>query len=418
MHTQRCNKDFDFPATGMAQIAAYVSKTPSTRFDNILRLSACSHHFDKRKPNRIRQFNKEPNMDNLTYRIEDVDIHVPSLKQNLEEKGIPVSIKTVPRKQDEIILFSLPIGRHQCRWMFRCSTKGRSISCSGGVTKTFFGHNVWVFKKEFEQLTAIIEIISTDLANIGGITLPSSMDAITVERVELTRHHVLNESVSKRQAIDRLSTMFMTLFPDRHFRNGANLDQAGTTGIGLNKSTRVCRVYDPAFKLKEKPAHVPDAVWATFGEECGQHLRVELMFPKRELESAHLSKVAAWANVTSLEGLVAKRYKDYGLSVKFNTDVLPPSQIISTNPAFVEAARYFFTNGERGAPIDSRSGTSNRFKQYMAAKGYCTDVAFSRHIHLAHDLHRILEPQLAAELPNDLRSHRKLFNYWWLGTDS
>jgi hypothetical protein len=353
-------------------------------------------------------------MDNLIYRIEDADIQVSALKQSLKDQGIPVSIKTVPRKDDEIAVFSLPIGRYQSRWMFRCSTRCRSITCSGGVTKTFFGHNVWVFKNEIKQLETITSIIFTTLAKVGGITLPSPSDAITVERAELTRHHDLDNLLTKREAIDRLSTMFMTLFPSRHFRNGANLDDAGTTGIGLNKSSRVCRVYDPSAKFKGKPAPVPDAVWARFAKACAQHLRVEIMFSKRELESAGLSKVSAWADTTLIDRLIAKRYRDYGLSVKFNMEAMQREQIAATNPAFVEAARYFFTNGERGTPIDNRSGTSNRFKRYMAAKGYCTDVTFLRHVHLAHGLHEILEPQRAAELPDELRSNSELFKRWWL----
>lgn len=352
-------------------------------------------------------------MDNLSYSIAGIDIDVSTLVRNLESLGIPVSRKTIPKRKDELITFSLPIGKFRCRWMFRCSLKNRTIACSGGVTKTFFGHNVWVFKNEFDQLSAIIEIIAKDLKRIEGIALPTSLKAITVERIETTRHHELGTLFTKRQAIDCLSAMFMAMFPNRHFRNGATHNEPGTTGIGLNKSSRVCRVYDPIFKFKEKPDHVPDEVWNSLRQECDGQLRVELMFGKRELHAASLDKLEAWKDSILVEKLVEKRYEDYGLSVAFNTKILKPEDVTATNPAYVEAARFFFTNEEKGAQIDSRNGTSSRFKRYMAEKGYCTDVLFSHHGHLAHGLHDVLKPQLAAELPQILRKERSLFNYWW-----
>lgn len=354
-------------------------------------------------------------MDNLLYRIANVEIDVVTLVANLGAMNIPVSRKTIPKKKDELIIFSLPIGRYKKLWMFRCSLKDRSISCSGGVTKTFFGHNVWVFKKEIEQLLAIIAIVAAALREIGGLTLPASMNAITVERVEVTRHHSLDGLVSKRVAIDRLAAMFMARFPRRYFRNGATHDEPGTTGIGLNKSARVCRVYDPLPKFKEKPTHVTDDVWIALRDECEGHLRVELIFAKRELQSAGLSTVAAWADDVSVERLVAKRYNDYGLSVAVNTEELPREEVLAAHPAFVDAARFFFTNGRRGKRIETRNGSANRFKQYMAANGYCTDVSFSHHVHLAHGLSAVLQPQLAADLPKDLRANRSLFSFWWKG---
>lgn len=351
-------------------------------------------------------------MDNLSYRIAGVDIDVPALVANLEAMDVPVSRKTIPKRKDELITFSLPIGKHKCRWMFRCSLKDRSVACSGGVTKTFFGHNVWVFKKEFQQLRAITAIIAADVNRIGGIVLPPSPTSITVERVEVTRHHLL-EDLSKRQAIERLAAMFMALFPGRHFHNGATHNEPGTTGIGLHKSTRVCRVYDPIFKFKEKPEHVREDVWQALHDECELHLRVELMFAKRELQSAGLTTIAAWEDHALVERLVAKRYQDYGLSVAFNTKKLQHDDVIATNPAFVEAARFFFTEGARGSEIPSNNGSSTRFKQYMAAKGFCTDVPFSHHVHLAHGVSAILQPELAAELSEDLRKDGDLFRHWW-----
>lgn len=65
---------------------------------------------------------------------------------------------------------------------------------------------------------------------------------------------------------------------------------------------------------------------------------------------------------------------------------------------YIEAARSFFTNRERGTLIDNLGGTSNWFKQYMTANGYCNHVAFYLHVHLAVGLLRKLNPQTAAEL--------------------
>lgn len=352
-------------------------------------------------------------MDNLSYRIVGVQIDVSKLMANLQAMGVPVSRKTIPKRKEELILFSLPIGKHSCRWMFRCSLKDCSIACSGGVTKTFFGHNVWVFTKEYQQLLAIIAIIAADLQKVGGITLPTSLTAVTIERVEVTRHHRLDGVVSKRLAIDRLAAMFMAMFPSRHFRNGATHNEPGTIGIGLNKSTRVCRIYDPIFKFKERPIHVQEDVWAALRDECEKHLRVELMFAKRELQSIGLSTVAAWEDHALVEQLVEKRYKEYGLSIAFSTKKLEHEEVSATNPAFVEAARFFFTESMRGALIDPRNGSSNRFKQYMTAKGYHVDVPFSHHRHLAHGLSAYLQPGLAAELSDDLRTNRNLFSFWW-----
>jgi len=355
-------------------------------------------------------------MDNLSYRITHTDIDVPTLVAYLTDAGIPVSRKTSPKKNNELITFSLPIGQYRCRWMFRCNVKDRTINCSGGVTKTFFAHNVWVFKKEALQLAAITDIVAADLVKIDGITLPTAKTFITIERVEVTRHHELPSPVTKAEAINSLSTMFVTMFANRHFRNGATHDEPGTTGLGMSKSSRVCRVYDPSSKFKEKPEHIPDSAWDALRAQCENHLRVELIFGKRELKSVGLDAVAAWDSADKIEQLIKKRYEDYCLSVRFNAsdNGLLPADFQSTNPAYVEAARHFFTDGVKGKKIDSRNGTSNRFKQFMAAKGYCTDVAFSRHSHLVHGLDSILQSPLAAELPDELRTHRDLFTFWWL----
>ena len=120
-------------------------------------------------------------MDNLSYRIADATIDVPTLLKALHSAGINVSHKTLPKTGTELIMFSLPIGKYAARWMFRLNLTDRTITCSGGVTKTFFGHNVWVFKNEATQLEAIISIIGADLQKIGGIELPSTPEALTVD---------------------------------------------------------------------------------------------------------------------------------------------------------------------------------------------------------------------------------------------
>lgn len=354
-------------------------------------------------------------MDNLTYRISNVGFDVPSLLIALKSKGINVTQKTVPRTQTELVLFSLPVGKYAARWMFRINLKENSVSCSGGVTKTFFCHNVWVFKNEAVQLEAILMVIHAELQNIDGITLPTSLEAVTIERVEITHHYAMPASFSVANAIGRLNTLFMTLFPARRFLNGDTHDEPGTTGIGVVKSSRVCRVYDPSYKFDKKPDHISEESWQELKNYCTKHLRIELMFGKRELHAAGLSPLADWSDSAKIEQLVAKRYKDYGLSVEFNAtnDGLTPADVKKTNPSFVEYARHWFSGGARGTLPDGRSGSSNRFKQFMAAKGYRTDVPFDRHIYLLHGLHDILKPELRADLPDSIRKDRQLFSHWW-----
>lgn len=351
-------------------------------------------------------------MDNLRYRIEGVQIDVTSLIEHLNSMGVSVSRKTIPKRQDELITFSLPVGKYGSRWLFRCSLKDRAISCSGGVTSTFFGHNVWVFKNEFAQLQTILSIVGSVLTSLNGMVFPSALSAVIVDRVEVTRHH-LPQVLCTRHAVEALDAMFKAKFPGRHFLNGDTHDDPGTTGIGQFKSTRVCRVYDPAYKFAAKPGHVPNELWRTLSAECDQHLRVEIIFAKRELAAAGLSTVASWKDQTLVNALLKKRYQDYGLSVAFRTDRLAPEEVTAAHPAFIEAARHFFTDGERGTPIHTANGSLNRFKRYMAEKGYCADVPFSHHVHLAHGLSETLQPHLAEELPSHIRADKELFDHWW-----
>lgn len=359
-------------------------------------------------------------MDNLTYRISNVGFDVPSLLVALKSKDINVTQKTIPRTQTETILFSLPVGKYAARWLFRINLKDGSISCSGGVTKTFFGHNVWVFKNEATQLAAILLIIHVDLQNIHGIRLPPVADSVSIERAEITHHFEMQAPVTKAGAIAKLNTLFMTLFPARRFLNGDTHDEPGTTGIGVVKSSRVCRAYDPRYKFDEKPEHISEEPWVELKKYCVNHLRIELMFSKRELIAAGLSTVAGWNDSSKIEQLVAKRYRDYGLSVEFtatNTG-FTPADVKKTNPSYVDFARHWFSAGAKGTPPSGTSGSANRFKTYMARKGFRTEVPFNRHIYLQHGLHDILQPGLSADLPDAIRQSRELFGQWWRQIDA
>lgn len=356
-------------------------------------------------------------MDNLTFRIPKVAIDPPVLKAALIGMGVNVTQKTLVKQRSNLILFSLPVGLHECRWLFRANLTDNTIACSGGVTKTFFGHNVWVFKNEAVQLAAIMTIVRDALSQIDGISMGcTDLYACLIERVELTNHFLLPDGVTTADSIGKIDLLFMTLFPRRYSPpEGKTHDNPGTVRLGQTKSSRVCRVYDPASKFLSKPGHILARTWEKLKIACTGHLRVEVMLSKRELLAAKLSTLGGWEDAVKVASLVAKRYQDFGLSVEFKAtnDHFKPGDVRDTNPSFVEQARHWFSAGDKGVAPKPGSGAFNRFKQYMAAKGYRTDVPFARHHFLVHGLHDVLVPERSAELPDELRRDTSLFGKWW-----
>lgn len=359
-------------------------------------------------------------MDNLKARFSSVKFQIVQLLAALAVAGITVAVRYGKHSSIEDIRFSIVVGRYKERWLIRLYPEAGSLTFSGGVTKTFFDNNLWVFNNEYAQLQAIIGIVALRLAEIEGITLPESLaagsfESVAVERVELTNHHVLPPDITQSEAIDRTDRLFMVLFPNSRDRDGDTLDKPGTTSLGKSKSTKSCRVYDPTVKFAKRPAHVSEAAWDKLTSACARHLRVEMILSKRDIEHWGLQTVAAWQDREKILGCLAKKYQRCGLSVAYQTSAvsLLPAEVRATNPTFEDYARYWITDRKRGSAPNKRSGSANRFRQYMENKGFNINVSLERHLHLAHGLDAILRPELRADLSDDLRRDQELFGLWW-----
>ncbi len=359
-------------------------------------------------------------MDNTTFRIVDTIVNPSELATVLAQRKIKVTHRTDPNKGSEEMLFSLPIGPYKARWLFRINLTDGSISCSGGVTKTFFGHNLYVFINEAAQLHAITQIVSNALRDLPGLVLPDEFEPV-IERAEVTRHHTLPVEIDKIDAQRRLDLMQMTLLPSRYSNEGRNHDNPGTTRIGKTKSSRACRIYDPSIKfddrLKDKgrPPHIPVESWSALCDGVERDLRVELMFNKRELDSEGLDTITGWEDAAVVKRLLENRYQRFGLSVNFRADQegFTPQSVHAERPTFVKYAQHFFSNGAKGSAPNPRSGATPRYKKYMLDHGYNVDVPYERHQFLIHGLHEIFRPDRAADLPLELRRNPYLFGQWW-----
>lgn len=355
-------------------------------------------------------------MDNVSFRIEDVAVAKDALFTALKNRVVNVSLKDIPKAADQQITFSLPVGPHQARWMFRLNRRTKSILCTGGVTTTFFGHNVWVFGNEAVQLRAITKIVCDELRSIDGLTLkPAGTISLHVERVERTRHFVMPPGVALDHAVKRLDLLFMTLFSKRRFRNGEKHDDPGTTGVGQNKSSRICRVYDPASKFLSRPDHIPAESWERLRAACAHHLRVETITGKRELAALGLNRIEGWEDLEELAALDEKQYQHLGLSVAYmdTNKHFKKEDVRAKHPTFVDFATHFFHDGAKGSLPNPRSGAANRFRQYMQAHGFRIDVPYSQHTFLVHGLHEVLVPSRSAELLPEVRRDPHLFGQWW-----
>jgi hypothetical protein len=367
-----------------------------------------------------RQNQKETIMDNSTFRIVDTAVNPSELATALAQRKVKLTRRTNPKLNSEEMLFSLPIGPYKARWLFRINLKDGSVACSGGVTKTFFGHNLYVFTNEAVQLRTITQIVSTGLRDLPGLVLPDEFEPV-IERAEVTRHHTLPAEIDKSDAQRRLDLMQMTLLPSRYSNEGRNHDNPGTTRIGKTKSSRACRIYDPSIKFDDKlkdngrPPHIPVESWSALCAGVERDLRVELMFNKRELESTGLDTIARWEDALTVMRLLESRYQRFGLSVDFKADQegFTPESVGAEHPTFVNYARHFFSNGEKGAAPNPRSGSTPRYKKYMLDHGYNVDVPFARHQYLAHGFHEIFRLEHAAELSQGLRRDARLFGQWW-----
>ena len=355
-------------------------------------------------------------MDNLSFSFKGAAIDANKLKATLTALEINITQKTIAKTGTELLSFSMPVGPHAARWLFRINLTEGAIFCSGGVTKTFFGHNVWVFNNEATQALAIMDIVRAELAKLEGMAQLPDPSNFRSERAELTAHYVLPEEAPIKQALEAIDMLFMTLFPKRYSPpEGKTHDNPGVVRLGKTKSSRVCRLYDPASKFEDKPDHIPAESWAMLKVACKNHIRVEMIFNKRELEVAGLITAADWGDVPKVTALIANRYVDLGLSVAFKDtkDHFKPNEVQATNPSYVKYLRHWFSGGVTGSAPNPRNGSSNRFKQFMADKGYRYDVSFARHKFLVHGLHDVLVPEQAAVLSGEVRNAPSLFHKWW-----
>lgn len=359
-------------------------------------------------------------MDNLKARISNIYVNLQSLLEYLSSQGIKPKLKIGASAQVEEITFSIPVGRYQTNWFIRVCLATNSVAISGGVTKTFFGHNVWVFNNEYVQLVAILGIVGRQLDQVVGLRLPGSLfhwgfPDISIERVELTNHHVLPETETQFSAIKKIDKLFVVLFPKRRHLYGDTLDLPGITSIGRTKSTKECRVYDPTEKYNLKPEHVSQESWDALFVECRRDLRVEMIMSDREIAQWGMATVEAWRDSAKIQAYLEMKYHRFGLSVAHNTsmETFLPADVRATNPTFVDYARYWFTAGKRGLAPNKRSGSNNRFRKYMESKGFNINATFERHKLLAHGLHDYLRPSCRSELSPELRGDYELFYHWW-----
>ncbi len=209
--------------------------------------------------------------------------------------------------------------------------------------------------------------------------------------------------------------MMMALQPNRYSNEGRTHDNPGTTRLGKTKSTRVCRIYDPASKFGKRPLNIAPEAWNALCIYCKEQLRVEIMFNKRELESAGLDNIEDWNTPEAIEDMLEIRYRRFGLSVNYKADHtdFTVEKVTKEHPTFVPYARHFFTGGRDGTPPNPRSGSTARFKTYMLENGYDVDVPFERHKYLVHGLHNALQHDLTADLPPELCGVEGLCICWW-----
>jgi hypothetical protein len=112
-------------------------------------------------------------MDNTTFRIVDVAVEPSELAAALQDRKVKLTRRTDPTGNGELMLFTLPVGRFKQRWMYRIYPTERAVVCSGGVTKTLYSHNAWVFNDEAVQLRAVTKMVANAIADLPGLHVPA-----------------------------------------------------------------------------------------------------------------------------------------------------------------------------------------------------------------------------------------------------
>ena len=367
------------------------------------------------------KYTRPHHMDNLLARINGITVRLKTLRNALAAAKIKPKVGFDDESGVETVYFSIPVGLYQSRWLVRIFPAKHCLTISGGVTTTFFGHNVWVFNNEHVQLTTIIGIVSAALARIEGIELPGSLfagsfESVAPERVELTNHFRLPFGVGHYVAIDALDDMLMLLYPRSHFRNGQTHEKPGVTGVGRTKKSRRCRIYDPNDKFADRPPHVAEQAWLDLHQCCLRQLRVEVIMHESEIRSAGLGTVSAWKDTSVIADWQKRKYRRLGLTFRAETNsgVLTPESILGAGrPSFVAPAQEWLGGAKASELFPAKSGARNRFRQFMEGHGYNINVPFAKHPLLAHGLHDVLRLENRAELPDCVRRDQSLFRHWW-----
>jgi len=223
-------------------------------------------------------------MDNTTLSYLATSISGTELPAWLSAQKMQYSVKKDTAGR-ELISFSAALGPHRARWLVRTNLTEKRVMLSGGVTKTFYGHNPWVFSDEYQQLVDIRRIHMDFLRRLGGMTFDSDPET-DVHRAEITLQHVIPEDVTVDEAVGRLAMMLKALVPNRFSSDGETHTTPGTPRVGRTKSSRAFRAYTPLFKFGKRPAHVSAEVWARFQAFMHNILRLEIIFSRRELRES------------------------------------------------------------------------------------------------------------------------------------
>jgi len=109
-------------------------------------------------------------------------------------------------------------------------------------------------------MRAVIQILVASLSRFDGLILNNPLEDVLIEHAELTNHFGLLEH-PQGEAIKRMDQLFSTRFPTRCYNRHGIDGEPTITGIGKQKRSRVCRVYDPRVKFDKRPEHVPVDAW-------------------------------------------------------------------------------------------------------------------------------------------------------------
>lgn len=341
------------------------------------------------------------------------EFDVDQVCERLRLHNVRVTRTSATSSSPPTIRFSLAIGPWRARWLFRIDENAGTINCSGGVTNTFFGHNVMVPRNEAIQLRVILQIVREALAGVG-IAVSLRVDDYVIKRVEITHHFRLPEGVPVADAVARLARHFKALRGKASFQNGSDLHQPGTVGVGASKSKRECRAYDPMQKFGMRPRGIDNYDWDQMFALVKGRVRIEMILNARELHRSGLDAVAGWDDAAVVAEVLNQKYRKLGLTVAFHASLSKRTtdSIVLAHPTFEPYLRHWMTAGRKGHAPKIRSGSTTRFKRLLRGLGFNVNVAYAFHHFLAHGLHAVLQLGRVCRIPRMLQ-HSTAFARWW-----